>query len=137
MKIFNCRKYLAKFSKSDIIQLILAKDNSLWVRRNLAENINISEDIQLILIDGLGSIYNNFLIKEYLAKNTRICKEVQLKLCGDTRAIKILLASNLGVCKEVQILLARESSRHVKSTLSKNKNLSQEANLILSKDKPI
>ncbi|OOF38617.1 hypothetical protein BKK49_09305 [Rodentibacter rarus] len=119
------------------VQLILADDKQDHIRKTLAGNKSIIEEVQLKLTYSSSPEYDSWYwgIRESLASNINICKNIQLILAKDYYSfVREVLACNEDLSEEAQLILAKDSNSDVRKSLASNENLSEKILLILAKD---
>src|SRR5690606_14532421 len=92
------KMFISKIVNDKEVQITLSKDESDYVRRNLALNPSINKELQIIL-----SKDENSDVRIYLASNPSIDKELQMILVKDNNiGVRRYLALNKSIDKEVQ-----------------------------------
>jgi phage anti-repressor protein len=111
------------------VQMLLANDEDLGVRRSFAYNRNLLPEIQMLFA-------NDPEVKKDLAYNENLIPEVQMLLANDRDPkVRRYFAYNENLLPEVQMLLANDKEPEVRKYFAYNENLLPEVQMLLANDK--
>lgn len=114
-------------------QLILVKDAEEDVRRSLARNPSCTEKAQLIL-----SKDTERYVYQALAENENCTETVQFYLATHSDdSVRQRLAENQGCLLSVQKILAKDTERNVRAALARNEKCHVDILLLLASDREI
>lgn len=120
---------IEKYVKCNTVHLALLKKDAS-TRYNLARNINISEAIQLIIVE-----YNEHGPKCNIAQNPNVSHKIQSILVKDDNwSVRSCLAKNPKISEDIQIILFGDIDQFVCNSLSENINISEKVQLLILKD---